>query len=89
MENKNIGGLWLKTGKGGAKFMSGSIEILGVKHKFIVFKNRYKTTEKHPDYIILPSNPLDNVKAEAEAEKDEDLESYINNGKNINFDSMK
>ena len=60
MENKksNIGGLWLKTSKAGNKFMSGSIEIEGNKHQFIVFKNKHKDSEKHPDYVILPSTPL-------------------------------
>lgn len=60
MENKkgNIGGLWLKTSKVGNKFMSGSIEIQGKKHQFVVFKNTHKNGETHPDYVILPSTPL-------------------------------
>ena len=57
-EKKNIGGLWLKTSEKGNKFMSGSIEIEGVKHKFVVFKNKYKQGDTHPDYVILPSNPI-------------------------------
>ena len=61
MENEkkgNIGGLWLKTSKSGNKFMSGSIEIEGKKHQFVVFKNTHKNGEKHPDYVIFPSNPI-------------------------------
>ena len=60
MENKkgNIGGLWLKTSKAGNKFMSGSIEIEGKRHQFVVFKNTHKDSDKHPDYVILQSNPI-------------------------------
>ena len=51
-KQKSIGGLWLKTGKSGSKFMSGNIEIDGKKHSFVVFKNQYKREDKHPDYQI-------------------------------------
>jgi uncharacterized protein (DUF736 family) len=34
--------------------MSGVVEIGGQKHKIVVFKNKYKQEEKHPDYRILP-----------------------------------
>lgn len=57
-EKRNIGGLWLKTSKAGNRFMSGSIEIEGKKHQFVVFKNKHKNGETHPDYVILPSTPL-------------------------------
>lgn len=53
-KQKNIGGLWLKTGKAGKKFMTGSIEIQGKKHSFIVFKNIYKNADNQPDYQIYP-----------------------------------
>ena len=55
MAEKNIGGLWLKTGKAGKKFMTGRIEIDGIKHKFVVFKNKYKQQDNHPDYKIFPA----------------------------------
>ena len=48
-KQKSIGGLWLKTGKAGNKFMSGSIEIEGTKHNFVVFKNQYKREDKRPE----------------------------------------
>lgn len=58
-EKKNIGGLWLKTSKAGNKFMSGSIEIQGKKHQFVVFKNKHKAEgSNHPDYVVFPSNPI-------------------------------
>ena len=61
MENnkdKSIGAMWLRTSKSGNKFMTGNIEIQGKKHQFVVFKNKYKQGETHPDYVILPSNPI-------------------------------
>lgn len=76
MENdrKSIGAFWLKTAKSGTKYMSGSIEIEGEKHDIVVFKNDYKTEERHPDYKIylnekrrqdappiLPANTCDDV----------------------------
>ena len=51
-KQKSIGGLWSKTSKTGNKFMSGNIEIDGKKHKFVVFENKYKREDKHPDYQI-------------------------------------
>lgn len=57
-EKKNIGGIWEKTSKTGNRFMSGSIEIEGKKHQFVMFKNKYKNGESHPDYVIFPSTPL-------------------------------
>lgn len=55
MENQNAGALWLKVSKNGLTFMSGVIEIAGQKHKIVVFKNKQKKTDKHPDYQILLS----------------------------------
>lgn len=48
---EKLGALWVKTGKNG-KFMSGVVEIDGVKTNIIVFKNDHKENEKHPDYKI-------------------------------------
>lgn len=45
-----IGALWVKDGKKG-KFMSGQVEIEGVKYAILVFKNT-KTSDKQPDYNI-------------------------------------
>ena len=55
MALQKIGALWLKDGKKG-KFMSGEIEINGVKTKILVFKNS-KQKDTHPDYQI--QMPLD------------------------------
>ena len=55
-EKRNkIGALWLKESKTtGIKYMSGEVEIDGVKHNIAVFKNKHKEQKTHPDYIILP-----------------------------------
>ena len=53
-KQKDIGGLWSYTSKAGEDYMSGSIEIEGKKHKFVVFKNKYKQQDNHPDYKIFP-----------------------------------
>lgn len=58
MENKNnrIGALWIKEGRKG-KFMSGNVEIDGVKVDIVVFKNDKGDNPKRPDYSILKSEP--------------------------------
>ena len=45
------GALWAKEGKKG-KYLSGTFELNGVKHKIIVQKNNFKKTDNHPDYQI-------------------------------------
>jgi len=52
-----LGALWVRTSKAGNKFMSGQIEIEGQKTDLIIFKNKNKKTEKHPDLIIYLSEP--------------------------------
>ena len=56
MAEKNIGGIWKKVSKNGLEFMSGQIEIAGVKHNFVVFPNNHKVNPNAPDYTILPAN---------------------------------
>jgi uncharacterized protein (DUF736 family) len=56
MAQDSIGALWVKEGKSG-KYMSGVIDIDGVKVNIVVFKNSYKREDKHPDYRILRSKP--------------------------------
>ena len=58
-KNDKIGALWSKTSKDGkTKYMSGVIEIDGMKYKIAVFVNGKKQEEKHPDFnIVLSENP--------------------------------
>lgn len=64
-KNTSIGALWINEGKN-IKYLAGEIEVDGTKTKIVVFKNSYKTEEKHPDYRIY----LRNTKAEEPAEED-------------------
>lgn len=73
MNEKNIGALWIKTSKNGERFHSGVVEIDGVKHNIVVFKNNHKTEEKHPDYRIFLSTPR------------EDRESMPQHGDDVPF----
>lgn len=61
---ENIGALWLNKSKKGQRYMSGQIEIDGKKHKIVVFKNKYKDEDKHPDYRIFPSQKMVNAETE-------------------------
>lgn len=65
MANESIGALWLNESSNGTKYMSGIVEIDGVKHPIVVFKNKYKEEDKHPDYRILPKQ-----KKEGEAKQE-------------------
>ena len=49
MQDK-IGALWSKTDKNGVKFFSG---IIGGK-PVIIFANKYKQADNHPDYLVYP-----------------------------------
>jgi uncharacterized protein (DUF736 family) len=49
MEKRNsVGAAWIKKGKNG-NFLSLTIE----GKKYTLFKNNYKTEEKHPDYRVF------------------------------------
>jgi len=49
---KSVGGLWKRTNEYG-EYFSVSIEIGGVKHNFMAFRNRYKEEgDKKPDFTI-------------------------------------
>lgn len=55
-KKQSIGALWLRDSQNGTKYMSGVIEIDGVKHSVVVFKNNYKQEDKHPDYRVYLSD---------------------------------
>jgi len=66
MENKNtknkIGALWLKKSKNATNYLSGTITLPdGIQRNIVVFKNTYKSEQKHPDYrIFLDERPEKN-----------------------------
>lgn len=43
-----VTGLWLNEAQSGEKYMIGYLGNMRV----LIFKNRYKTEEKHPDYVM-------------------------------------
>lgn len=56
-KQKSIGALWAKTSAKGDYF-TGQIELAdGSKIKIVVFRNNYKTEDKHPDWKIFESKP--------------------------------
>jgi len=55
-KNDKIGALWERVGNKGP-WMSGEIEIDGVKHSVVVFKNTFKEKDTQPDWNILKSKP--------------------------------
>jgi len=71
-KQKDCGALWLNESNNGMKYMSGSVEFDGVKHKIVVFKNTFKEEDKHPDYRIFPSTPKEKRFPEEKAEAKED-----------------
>lgn len=56
-KQKSIGALWSKT-SGRGDYFTGQIELAdGSKLKIVVFRNGYKTEDKHPDWRIYESKP--------------------------------
>jgi len=79
--SKDIGALWLNTSKAGKKYYAGSIEVNGTKIKIVCFKNDRKETEKHPDFHIYESRPLN----EASEPKSTFTESKLGEEDEIGF----
>lgn len=51
-KKKSIGGLYRKQTKNGDEFFSGWIELNNQKVKIVVWQNKYKKEDKHPDLTI-------------------------------------
>ena len=81
-KQKDAGALWLNVSKTGTKYMSGSVEIDGVKTKIVVFKNNYKEEEKHPDYKIYLSTPREGAHS---ATPPEEVSPYSSQNDSIPF----
>jgi len=58
--SRKVGALWIKQGTKG-EYMSGELLIDGQKFPIVCFKNE-KLSEKHPDWSILRSKPLEGIK---------------------------
>jgi|TARA_Y100000310_G_scaffold109736_1_gene108191 hypothetical protein len=51
-KERELGALWLKEGKKG-KYFYGKIN----GEECVVFKNKHRETDKHPNYIVYKSQP--------------------------------
>lgn len=60
-DNTELGVLWSRVSKNNEKFLSGKLNLKAIGFdkdvEIIVFKNRNKTAEKHPDLRIYQSQP--------------------------------
>jgi uncharacterized protein (DUF736 family) len=55
-KKQSMGALWKRSGQYG-EYLSGQIEIAGVKHNFKAYVNNYKKEEKQPDYRLFLDAP--------------------------------
>lgn len=55
-QDEKLGALWQKS-SGRGDYFTGQITIDGVTTKIVVFANKYRTEDKHPDWLILKSKP--------------------------------
>lgn len=58
-KKKDAGAIWAKTSKSGVKYWSLQVEIDGVKHDLVGFKNKYKETPNQPDIKLYVSTPTE------------------------------
>lgn len=55
-DNEEVGAFWKRQAQnGGQTYLAGHVEGLG---KVVVFTNKHKTADKHPDYRVYKSKPL-------------------------------
>ena len=52
-KDEEVGALWRKTNARGAEFFAVSVRIGGVETSVVVFPNRKKKTDAHPDLRVL------------------------------------
>lgn len=55
---RELGALWVKNGKS-SDFLSGHVAMEGQRVDIVVFRNKNKTSDRGPDYILYKSKPLD------------------------------
>jgi len=55
---RELGALWVKNGKS-SDFLSGHVLMEGQRVDLVVFRNKNKTSDRAPDYILYKSKPLD------------------------------
>lgn len=55
-KERSIGGIW-RNSAGDKEYLSIQLDIDGVKHKLVAFKNKFKKEDKHPDFSVFISRP--------------------------------
>lgn len=55
-DKEKLGAMWNKSGSNGP-YMSGEVEVNGVKVRVVAFVNTYKDDDKKPDWILYKSTP--------------------------------
>jgi len=72
-KKKSIGALWLRESKDGKKYMSGQLEIGERKLPLVIFKNGFKKSDKHPDYMIYKSEKVETKKETKSDDFEDDI----------------
>lgn len=85
-KDRELGAFWTKDGPKG-KYLSGTLEVdeLGVKRKIavVMFPNRYKESDRQPDYVLYSSKETNNSntdltkKGEIDTKKQEIPDSLV------------
>ena len=52
MRDRKIGSFWVVEDKNGEKYLSGEVFFKEEKQKVMLFKNKNKKQEKHPDWEL-------------------------------------
>jgi len=55
---RELGALWVKNGKS-SDFLSGHVLMEGQRVDLVVFRNKNKTSDRAPDYILYKSKPME------------------------------
>jgi hypothetical protein len=52
-KGQKMGALWIKEQRGGGTYMTGEVEMAGVKRRIVVFGNSFRTeSNRQPHYVI-------------------------------------
>lgn len=58
-QRKRMGSLWVATDKKGQKYFKGSVNVGDERVPIVAFKNRNKSGETSPDWIMWESRPFE------------------------------
>lgn len=56
--SNKVGAVWVRKSKtSGNQYLSMQLELDGKKYNLSAFKNKNKVEDKHPNFLVFPSNP--------------------------------